>query len=210
MRVVVQLVRRTFERALRPMGYEVVSVGDAHLAYEMLEAAEHDLVLLDVHLPGLAGDALYLALVRRWPRLTGRVVMMTGDPGVLERDWPPELRSCPVLLKPFGLEALQRPLAMLLLAHQHPLVRLRGVRLLHTRSAPEDSDLWIQALRDPSVDVRTLAAQSMERVPTPATIKALVAALDDPHPDVRSAALGSLDAIQKLEDLKARWRDKVK
>ena len=104
-------LRRTFERALRAMGYEVVSVGDAHLAYEVLNAGEHDLVLLDIHLPGLAGDALYLALVRRWPRLTGRIVLMTGDPGVLERDWPVELRSCPVLLKPFGLEALQRSVA---------------------------------------------------------------------------------------------------
>lgn len=107
-------LRRTFERALRPMGYEVVSVGDAHLAYELLDATEHDLVLLDIHLPGLAGDALYLALIRRWPRLVGRVVLMTGDPGVLDRDWPAELRSCPVLLKPFGLEALQRSVAQAL------------------------------------------------------------------------------------------------
>lgn len=101
-------LRRTFERALGPLGYEVVSVGDAHLAYEVLDAAEHDLVLLDIHLPGLAGDALYLALIRRWPRLSGRVVLMTGDPGVLDRDWPAELRRCPVLLKPFGLEAMRR------------------------------------------------------------------------------------------------------
>jgi DNA-binding NtrC family response regulator len=101
-------LRRTFERALRPLGYEVVSVGDAHLAYEVLDTAEHDLVLLDIHLPGLAGDALYLALIRRWPGLSGRVVLMTGDPGVLDRDWPAELRRCPVLLKPFGLEAMRR------------------------------------------------------------------------------------------------------
>jgi DNA-binding NtrC family response regulator len=105
------VLRRTFERALRPLGYEVDSVGDAHLAYELLDAADHDLVLLDIHLPGLAGDALYLALVRRWPRLMGRVVLMTGDPGVLDREWPTELRRCPVLFKPFGLDALQRSVA---------------------------------------------------------------------------------------------------
>jgi CheY-like chemotaxis protein len=101
-------LRRTFERILRPLGYEVVSVGDPHLAYELLDAAEHDLVLLDIHLPGLAGDALYLALARRWPRLAGRVVLMTGDPGALDRDWPAELRRRPVLLKPFSLDVLQR------------------------------------------------------------------------------------------------------
>jgi len=99
-------LRRTYERALSPHGFEVSSVGDPHLAYELLESGEHDLVLLDIHLPGLAGDALYLALARRWPRLAGRVVLMTGDPGALDRDWPEELRRRPVLLKPFGIDAL--------------------------------------------------------------------------------------------------------
>jgi DNA-binding response OmpR family regulator len=99
-------LRRTYERALSPHGFEVASVGDPYLAYELLESAEHDLVLLDIHLPGLAGDALYLALARRWPGLAGRVVLMTGDPGALDRDWLVELRRRPVLLKPFSLDAL--------------------------------------------------------------------------------------------------------
>lgn len=99
-------LRRTLERALRSCGFDVTAVSDPHLAYELLESAEPDLVLLDLHLPGLAGDALFLALARRWPRLSGRVVLMTGDPGALDRDWPAELRCRPVLLKPFSLDAL--------------------------------------------------------------------------------------------------------
>ena len=31
-------------------------VGDPHLAYELLDAGEYDLVLLDIHLPQLSGD----------------------------------------------------------------------------------------------------------------------------------------------------------
>jgi two-component system KDP operon response regulator KdpE len=99
-------LRRTYERALSPRGFEVNTVGDPHLAYELLESAEHDLVLLDIHLPGLPGDALYLALARRWPGLANRVVLMTGDPNALDPDWPDELRRRPVLLKPFSLDAL--------------------------------------------------------------------------------------------------------
>ena len=87
-------LRRTYERALRPHGFEVTAVGDPHLAYELLESVEHDLVLLDIHLPGLAGDALYLALARRWPGLAGRVLLMTGDPGALEH---PQLGGVAVL-----------------------------------------------------------------------------------------------------------------
>ena len=64
-------LRRTLERALRNLDYEVVSVGDPHLAYELLDAADYDLVMLDIHLPQMSGDTLAIALLRRWPRLAG-------------------------------------------------------------------------------------------------------------------------------------------
>lgn len=107
-------------------------------------------------------------------------------------------------------DELKRPLAELLLAHQDGNTREHAVTLLNQRSSPDDADLWARALHDPHVDVRVMAAKGIERVPTPATLKALVAALDDPHPDVRAAALASLDAIQRMEDLKARWKEKLK
>jgi DNA-binding response OmpR family regulator len=99
-------LRRTLERALRSLGYDVVAVGDPHLAYELLDAGDYDLVLLDIHLQGMTGDTLFLALVRRWPSLAERVVLMTGDPWAVQPDWPAELRRCPVLGKPFTLEVL--------------------------------------------------------------------------------------------------------
>lgn len=99
-------LRRTLERALGAMGYDVVSVGDPLLVYELLDAADYDLVLLDIHLPQLSGDTLAIALVRRWPRLIGRVLLMTGDPWALRADWPEELRRCPLLVKPFTLDGL--------------------------------------------------------------------------------------------------------
>jgi DNA-binding NtrC family response regulator len=99
-------LRRTLERALRSLAYEVVAVGDPHLAYELLDAGDYDLVLLDIHLHGMTGDTLFLALVRRWPWLADRVVLMSGDPWAVQADWPVELRRCPVLGKPFTLEVL--------------------------------------------------------------------------------------------------------
>lgn len=99
-------LRRTLERALRSMGYDVVSVGDPHLAYELLDAADYDLVVLDIHMPQMSGDTLAIALLRRWPRLVGRVLLMSGDPWALRADWPDELRRCPLLVKPFTLDGL--------------------------------------------------------------------------------------------------------
>jgi CheY-like chemotaxis protein len=103
-------LRHTLERALRGVGFEGVAVGEAGLAYEVLEGGDFDLVLLDIHLPQISGDALYLALIRRWPRLRGRIVLMTGDPVAVREDWPDELAGCPVLSKPFTLEALSSAL----------------------------------------------------------------------------------------------------
>lgn len=99
-------LRRTLERALGAMGYEVVSVGDPLLVYEMLDAADYDLVILDIHLPQLSGDTLAIALLRRWPRLAERLLLMTGDPWALRSEWPEELRRCPLLVKPFTLDGL--------------------------------------------------------------------------------------------------------
>lgn len=103
------LLRRTLERVLRSLQYEVDAVGEPQLVYELLAPGGYDLVLVDVHLPQISGAALSLALIRRWPALDGRIVLMTGDPGVRD-EWPDELRRCPLLAKPFTIAALAETL----------------------------------------------------------------------------------------------------
>ena len=100
-------LRRTLERVLRGMGYDVVTAADPQLAYEVLHETDVDLVLLDLHMPQMSGDTFFLALIRRWPRLAGRIVLMTGDTFAETDHWPHELRACPLLLKPFTLETLR-------------------------------------------------------------------------------------------------------
>jgi DNA-binding NtrC family response regulator len=99
-------LRRTLERALTSFHYQVVSVADPHSAYLMLDESRFDLVLLDLRLPQMAGDTFFLAIVRRWPRLLGRVILMSGDPPSQHPDWPTELLGCPILSKPFTLDSL--------------------------------------------------------------------------------------------------------
>ena len=100
-------LRRTLERALKSQHYEVVSVADPHSAYQLLGESSFDLVLLDLRLPQMPGDAFFLAIVRMWPRLLSRVILMSGDPSP-QPEWPPELAGCPILHKPFSLETLTR------------------------------------------------------------------------------------------------------
>jgi len=100
-------LRRTLERALKGMGWEVVSAADAHLAYQLLDETDVDLVLLDLHMPQMSGATFYLALTRRWPRLADRIVLMTGDTFAEQNHWPADLLRCPLLLKPFTLALLR-------------------------------------------------------------------------------------------------------
>ena len=99
-------LRRALERALVSFGYEVATSGDPTSAYLIMAETRFDALVLDLRLPHILGDAFYLAVVRQWPYLRGRVVLMSGDPWAGAEDWPQELRDCPMLVKPFTLDVL--------------------------------------------------------------------------------------------------------
>jgi two-component system KDP operon response regulator KdpE len=109
-------LRRTLERALTSYHFDVVSVADPDSAYQMLEESTFDLVLLDLRLPQVAGGMLFLAIIRRWPRMVGRVILMSGDPWSEESGRPEELIACPMLAKPFRLETLVQTVTAVLSA----------------------------------------------------------------------------------------------
>ena len=97
-------LRRVLERFLERHGYRVLSAGTAEAAYEVLAAETADALLLDIHLPTMSGLALYLAIIHRWPRLEGRIAIMTGDAEAEEvRTWL-EHHRCVVIRKPFNLQ----------------------------------------------------------------------------------------------------------
>lgn len=97
---------RTLDRALTSHKYQVVAVADPNSAYQMLDEASFELVLLDLRLPHMDGATFFLAIVRRWPQMMGRIILMSGDPWSELVDAPPELAGCPVLPKPFSLNTL--------------------------------------------------------------------------------------------------------
>lgn len=111
-------LRRTLERALKSHDFEVMSVADPHSAYQILGESTFDLVLLDLRLPQMPGEAFFLAIVRMWPRLLSRVILMSGDPSPQQPEWPAELACCPVLYKPFSLDTLVKTVGQVLAANE--------------------------------------------------------------------------------------------
>lgn len=99
-------VRRTIESLLEQEGCRVVSTGAAETAYELVGSLQPDALLLGVRLPTMSGLALYLAIVNRWPALTGRIAIMTDDTeGDELRVWLTR-NPCAVLSKPIDRRAL--------------------------------------------------------------------------------------------------------
>jgi DNA-binding response OmpR family regulator len=119
-------LRRTLERALTVNHYEVIAVGDPNSAYEILSEMTFDLLLLDLRLPQIGGDTLFLAIIRKWPRLRDRVILMSGDPWAEQMGWPKELVSCPILAKPFTLDTLTKTVRAVLAAADHNTDLLEG------------------------------------------------------------------------------------
>ena len=101
-------LKRWFER----QGFVVVETADGNQALAHLMATHDvedapDVIVCDVHLPGIAGDALLVRLVAERPVLATRMILTTGD----AVDYaPPDsvLATHPfVLQKPFELAALK-------------------------------------------------------------------------------------------------------
>jgi DNA-binding response OmpR family regulator len=99
-------LRRVLERALEREGYRVLGAGSAETAYDVLGSETVAAVLLDIQLPTMSGLALYLAIVHRWPTLTGRIAIMTGDAEAAEVQAWLARNPCAVLRKPFHLREI--------------------------------------------------------------------------------------------------------
>ena len=96
------------EDILEASGYQVETAPDGAAALERLERDRFDLILSDVHMPGLDGPSLYRALEHRRPELTQRMVFMTGN--ILSEDTADFFAAtgAPCLRKPFMSEDLHR------------------------------------------------------------------------------------------------------
>lgn len=102
-------LKRWFER----QGFGVLEAADGEAALlQISEAAsdsspEIDVVVCDLHLPGIAGDALLRRLETERPRIAARMILTTGDaiddaaPGSVLAQHPY------VLQKPFDLATLK-------------------------------------------------------------------------------------------------------
>jgi hypothetical protein len=99
-------VRAVAARGLAAAGYEVLVVGGAQEALELLGARESriDLVLSDIVMPGMDGRQLAERIAALRPDLP--VLLMTGYDAQRHAGGPPNVAG-PVVAKPFTVTGLQ-------------------------------------------------------------------------------------------------------
>jgi signal transduction histidine kinase len=94
--------------ALRDAGYLVQHAADGEEALEKVRGEPFDLVICDLKMPRVDGQSFYRALEAAVPRLSKRVIFVTGDVAGTDAEQFLEESGCPWLAKPFRLSDLLR------------------------------------------------------------------------------------------------------
>jgi signal transduction histidine kinase/ActR/RegA family two-component response regulator len=99
-------VRAMVLRVLQQVGYQVEISVDGLSAQEKLTAAEYDLVICDVRMPGMSGIDLYKRLSAEGSQATNRFLFITGDTVSEDTKGFLESNRIAYLEKPFEIEEL--------------------------------------------------------------------------------------------------------
>jgi DNA-binding NtrC family response regulator len=104
------LVRQTFGEVLAASGYEVTLADSGMAALALLDAAQPDVVLLDIAMPGMNGLDTLARIISRRPRLP--VVMITGYADIDLATEAVRRGAADYVHKPVDLDDLARSVAV--------------------------------------------------------------------------------------------------
>ena len=97
-------------RILRPYGFKVTTCHDSNCAMELLIKEHFDLLITDLHMPGMTGYDL-TELANRLAN-TPHILVITAQKALLE-EAPKRLRNVQCLLKPFTLHDFRAKISVL-------------------------------------------------------------------------------------------------
>jgi two-component system NtrC family sensor kinase len=72
-------IRDTLAAILTGARHRVVTAGSGREALERMAAEHYDVILTDIRMPDIDGQALYQEIAQRWPTRAGSVVFVSGD-----------------------------------------------------------------------------------------------------------------------------------
>jgi CheY-like chemotaxis protein len=115
-----EFARTLVDRALDPAAWETVFAADSATALLQLRRQRPDVILMDIHLPGLDGVALTQRLKAAPDLAAIPIVMMTGDASKSVLLNSMEAGAAAFVVKPFTRESLTQKLQAVLCAQAAP------------------------------------------------------------------------------------------
>jgi putative two-component system response regulator len=190
-------LRGMIARHLRSRGFDVDERGDAEGAAtdSLTRGGAYDLLITDLHLPGMSGTELTRMTLTQQPMTP--VVVMTGDPAAARESRPFSEGRVTYLLKPFGLEQLDSAI----------LESAARFRLLHAAIAvgQEGEGAWVPSTAYSQIPADWLRAADQQsgagaghgdRVSLIAA--AIIDAVDEVFPSDVRAAVEQAGAMHEL------------
>lgn len=98
-------MRRLLEISLRQAGYRALSAGNGREALELIQQQQIDLVVSDLHMPGMSGLVLLENLRKQYERLP--FIMVTAQGEIKTAVEAMKLGASDYILRPFELETLE-------------------------------------------------------------------------------------------------------
>ena len=196
-------VRKALERLLTQFGHRVTTAGSGDEALRMVAATKYDVVLSDIHMPGLDGLALLRAI--REHDLDVTVILMTGAPSVETAIEAVRHGAIDYLTKPFKPEQIQKAIA-----RAHALGRIARAKRdaigdrISTHGAGDQAGLeasFDSAMRTLWIAYQPLVTRDGELYGHEALLRSREPAL--PHP---GAVLDAAEQLGKLDALGRRVR----
>ena len=99
-----QLLRRSFGRLLRQHGFQVTEAAGGAEALTLYAAGQHDLIILDLDMPGMSGEQTQLELLRHKP--DARIMFASGHADRQREAVVRERGARAFLQKPYEIEVL--------------------------------------------------------------------------------------------------------
>jgi CheY-like chemotaxis protein len=110
---------RALTGLLRRDGYRVDTASNGRDALLQLQERPYDVILCDLHMPGLDGPAFYAILVRQYPALRQRVIFLTGNTSGAANKTFLTQSGRPWLRKPSPIATIRRAIQDVLQASRH-------------------------------------------------------------------------------------------
>jgi CheY-like chemotaxis protein len=109
-----EALRELVQTHLSLEGYEIATAGDGHEAIELLTKNTYDLVLLDLHMPGIDGLGVLRHLKEH--KIALRMIVLSGDTHPAVLDECARLGVEDYLIKPYNFHELMSTIDRVLAA----------------------------------------------------------------------------------------------